>query len=378
MTPTASTPEIHLALTKAQPELLLLVYIHGFKGTDESFGEFPQRLEHILSETIPHVTVESNIFPAYETKGDLDKAVVRFADWLTTLTVEREVASGLGAGKAKIVLCGHSMGGLLAADTLRDFVNSRPDKDCPLWPKIIACIAYDTPYFGIHPFVVKHSVTKAAKYANTAKTVGSVLLGSLAGFSAKKATQTPTTTTPQAPQSGWGWAGPAMYAVGGAILAGAAAGGAYYKRDDLTQGLSWATDHMKYVGNLWDEEALNQRVEALIDIEEEHGVIFRTLYAILPPKPPEFLTSRTFIVPPKYGSRSKNHFMPTSNGIALDEIKAHTGIFSANTNDGYYQLGLASVKIIQDALTSSTEHLTSRPTSSRKKDKSEAKEGPRT
>lgn len=32
---------------------------------------------------------------------------MRFADWLTTLTVEREVASGGGAGKAKIVLCGH-------------------------------------------------------------------------------------------------------------------------------------------------------------------------------------------------------------------------------------------------------------------------------
>jgi hypothetical protein len=30
-------------------------------------------------------------------------------DWLTTLTVEREVANGTGggAGKAKIVLCGH-------------------------------------------------------------------------------------------------------------------------------------------------------------------------------------------------------------------------------------------------------------------------------
>ena len=51
--------------TKAA-ELLLLVYIHGFKGTDESFGEFPERLEHMLSETIPDVTVESRVFPAYE------------------------------------------------------------------------------------------------------------------------------------------------------------------------------------------------------------------------------------------------------------------------------------------------------------------------
>ena len=64
MIPTTSkstTTEIH---TKA--ELLLLVYIHGFKGTEETFREFPERLEHILSETVPDVTVESRVFPAYE------------------------------------------------------------------------------------------------------------------------------------------------------------------------------------------------------------------------------------------------------------------------------------------------------------------------
>jgi hypothetical protein len=37
------------------------------------------------------------------------------------------------------------MGGLLAADSLREFVNTRPDKTAPLWPKIIACFAFDTP-----------------------------------------------------------------------------------------------------------------------------------------------------------------------------------------------------------------------------------------
>lgn len=223
--------------------------------------------------------------------------------------------------------------------------------------------------------------------------MGSVLLGSVAGLGAQKAAQAqPASLTPQAPQSKWG---SAIYAVGGAIVAGAVAGGAYYKRRDLTQGLSWATDHMKYVGNLWDEGSLNQRVDALIDIEKERGVIFRTLvnisslslmrcsavssafrlYTILPPKPPEFLTSRTFIVLPKYGSRSKDHFLPASNGIAPDEIQAHIGIFSAATNDGYYQLGLTSVKIIQDALMTSRGHVTSSLISSRKKGKSPTKEG---
>lgn len=79
----------------------------------------------MLSESIDNVVVECVIFPAYETKGELvslvrklyrfhtnqkqTEAVAGFADWLTTQTVEREVAngSGGGAGKAKIVLCGH-------------------------------------------------------------------------------------------------------------------------------------------------------------------------------------------------------------------------------------------------------------------------------
>lgn len=101
-------------------------------------------------------------------------------------------------------------------------------------------------------------------------------MGSFAGFTAKAA-QPPPPTAPATQPTGWArWAGPAAYAVGGAILAGAAAGGAYYKKDDLTQGLSWATDHMKYVGNLWDEAALEKRVEALVDIENDYGVVFRT------------------------------------------------------------------------------------------------------
>ena len=124
--------------------------------------------------------------------------------------------------------------------------------------------------------MVKHSVTKVAEHANAAMTIGSTLLGSFTAFGAKKATQ-PTPSPSQPPQSSWSkWAGPAAYALGGALLAGAAAGSAYYKKDDLTQGFTWATDHLKYVGCLWDETALDQRVEALIDIEKDQGVIFRT------------------------------------------------------------------------------------------------------
>jgi hypothetical protein len=53
---------------------------------------------------------------------------------------------------------------------------------------------------------------------------------------------------------------------------------------------------------------------------------------------------------PKYQSRAKNHFIPTNNGIAANEIEGHRGMFSASTNDGYYQLGLTSANLIRDAV----------------------------
>lgn len=342
------------AVTQPASDLLLLVFIHGFKGDDETFLQFPQRMQHVLSDTIPDCTVESIVFPVYETKGDLNEAVVRFADWLTTLTVEREVASGGGAGKAKIVLCGHSMGGILAADTLREFVKTKPDQRAPLWPKIIACIAYDTPYLGLHPFVFKNSATKATEYVSTARTVGSALLGSFAGFGVKKAADSKPAAenTPPPPESKTSWSNwaPAAYAVGGALLAGAAAGGAYYKRDDLGVGYTWATDHMKYVRNLWDETALHQRVEDLVDIEEQEGVVFRVFYTLLPPVPLVHPNARTFIVLPKKNARSAGNFLPANNGVAPDELQAHTGMFGAKTNDGYYELGLQTAKIVREAV----------------------------
>jgi len=341
-------------------DLLLVVFIHGFKGTDTTFAKFPERLRHILSETIPNVVVESIVFPAYETKGDLNAAVVRFADWLTNLTVQREVANGVGggAGKAKIILCGHSMGGLLAADALVEFVRTRPDAKAPLWPNIVACLAYDTPYFGLHPYVFKNTATQAADYVRSAHNVWSNLkLGSSSPTMASAPASAPAITAPPkstlAGQSVWSKWAPAAYAVGGALIAGAAAGTAYYRREDIGAGYSWATDHMKYVGNLWDENSMRARMENVLNIERDLGVAFRVFYTCLPPHPPQFPKARTFVVLPssaspnaKYGS----YFIQAPNGIATDEITAHTGMFDAKTNDGYYDLGLLSAHLIRDVV----------------------------
>ena len=93
------------------------------------------------------------------------------------------------------------------------------------------------------------------------------------------------------------------------------------------------------------------------------------LYTHLPPKPPEFLTSRTFVVLPKYGSRATSHFLPASNGVAANEIDGHTGMFAGSTNDGYYRLGLDAAGLIRDAVEASRGVMAHLPPNPQKKSK---------
>ena len=189
------------------------------------------------------------------------------------------------------------MGGLLVADAVIAIADSRREKSSPLWPRIIACVAFDTPYYGLHPFVFKHSATQAVTYAQAAHKLANNLglFGAAAAASAaasSTATQgsgiksksgqegsdlglTQTSPSQQGSTSSsrslWAkWAPAAL----GAAAVGAAAGVALYKKEELTSSLGWAGDHLKYVGNLWDEKALRRRVDSLIAIRRESGVHF--------------------------------------------------------------------------------------------------------
>ncbi|KAG6336531.1 hypothetical protein ID866_2553 [Astraeus odoratus] len=272
-----------LAVVRHIPkDILLVIFIHGFKGTDSTFGSFPSRLEHILTETTSNVIVECIVFPAYETKGELNAAVERFADWLTTLTVQKEVANGGGAGVAKIVLCGHRQN------------TPSPQANPPL-PQITA-----------------------------------------AGE-----------PTDMAASSGWARWAPAAYAVGGAVAAGAAAGAAYWRREELTSGYNWASDHMKYVGNLWDEEAMKGRLDSLVQAGTKHGILFKTFYVLLPPSSAS-PSPRTFVVLPPRSSPVLENYIVCKNTVASDEVQAHMGMFEPSQNDGYYELGLETAKMIRE------------------------------
>ena len=68
---------------------------------------------------------------------------------------------------------------------------------------------------------------------------------------------------------------PAAVAIGSAVIAGAA-GTAYYKREEIGVGYTWVTDHLRYVGNLWNRQELDARLDQLLAIEARMGVLFHT------------------------------------------------------------------------------------------------------
>ncbi|OCF42781.1 hypothetical protein I317_03383 [Kwoniella heveanensis CBS 569] len=396
-------------MSAAPKDLLLLVWVHGFKGNDVTFESFPERISHLLATTHPSLKVESRVFPAYQTRGELTAATLAFVDWLTELVVnlENDHGAGGGAGKAKIVLMGHSMGGLLIADAARDIAaNSREGE--MLWPKIVGILAYDTPYLGLHPHTFKHHLSQAASYVDQARSIASTVgmlspmaLGFGFGKFGKKSEGAPSgagpsgsssdsgsgsrstspsqnnkgkqpesavrapssqttaaeTTTATAAKS-WFSSIPAigppstktMYGLGAAALGAVALGTAYYRREDFVTGWKWGYDHMTFVKNLWDDEAMKARLVAINSLTEDRNIIFHNYYTFLPPSPPKQLVNRTFAILPPMNHPLWPHFKAATNTMATDEVSAHMGMFNPKTNDGFYDLGLEVVKVIGERI----------------------------
>jgi hypothetical protein len=96
MDPASDSDDDGLGPGPADKDLVVIVYVHGqvrlggssvlakhanyglaardlisFKGTDVTFEQFPDRIKHLVQTTLPRVKVRSEVFPVYETKGDL-------------------------------------------------------------------------------------------------------------------------------------------------------------------------------------------------------------------------------------------------------------------------------------------------------------------
>ena len=85
---------------------LIVIYIHGFCGTEESFDQFPSHVHSFLKQALRDTyVVYSKIYPQYETRNSMDIAVENFSRWLQPHE----------NSQTDVILVGHSLGGFLAA-----------------------------------------------------------------------------------------------------------------------------------------------------------------------------------------------------------------------------------------------------------------------
>nr|OQO27424.1 hypothetical protein B0A51_07875 [Rachicladosporium sp. CCFEE 5018] len=444
---------------------LLLVFIHGFKGSDDTFGPFPQDLRALISTTIPNLDVLSIQYPRYETRGDLKECVSRFKEWLQNKVIDLEVANGTPSPtvdpSVHVVLVGHSMGGIVAAETLLSIARDEPvpasagggmmgvgrngtesasGRQSPVgglkvpddgkagrsssappstatptslfFPYIDGVLAFDTPYLGISPGVLAHGAEEQIMHASTAYKAyngASELFGW--GNAAKAAPQPIANASsrglPAPSSNGTNWGKWAMYGGAAAAIAGAA-GAAYMSWSTINQGLTWAGSHLEFVGCLARGAELQTRIEQVVNLTETHGVGFCNFYGALGEK----ITSktqyagavvgqdRTFCVVPKQSAladsptgskrsaktagndakpprkkrkpqnekemqqemeqegeevrefakdptKRKGEWVKCINEMATDELKAHTSMFAAKRNPGYFaMLPLARDRVV--------------------------------
>ncbi|KAB2108704.1 hypothetical protein AG0111_0g3178 [Alternaria gaisen] len=114
---------------------LMLVFIHGFMGNETSFRSFPAHVHNLVTITLAesHV-VHTKIYPRYKSRDSLEIARDNFSSWLAPHEDQW----------TDVILLGHSMGGLLAADIALVFRH-----------RIIGIVNFDVPFLGMHPGIIK-------------------------------------------------------------------------------------------------------------------------------------------------------------------------------------------------------------------------------
>ncbi|KAI1611178.1 hypothetical protein EDD36DRAFT_443368 [Exophiala viscosa] len=318
---------------------LLLVFIHGFKGGDDTFATFPEHLRALVSHALPNIDVIALTYPRFETRGDLKDCVARFKEWLQNKVIDLEVARSTPSPtidpSIHVMLLGHSMGGIVAAETYIQRSSDQPipstasrqnvstpsfpsnttlnsttstshptpseqnDSSHPtgfMFPHIQGILAFDTPYLGLAPGMVAHGLEGGHKVVanayNTYTEVASIFgWGSksepnIASSSKSKpvaALPAPTSATADAAATPkWqSWGKYAMFAgAAGAVVAGGAAA-LYSQREKLTAGWQWASDHLLFVGELFKPEYLRKRVEGVEQAFKERGGGCANLYSNL-------------------------------------------------------------------------------------------------
>jgi len=120
---------------------LLLVYIHGFMGNETSFQSFPAHLHNLLSITLEDLGwyVHTKVYPKFKTRYNISVATEGFSKWLAQFENP----------DTDVILLGHSMGGILAAEVVLLRNERRGFRH-----RILGVVSFDSPFIGMHPGVI--------------------------------------------------------------------------------------------------------------------------------------------------------------------------------------------------------------------------------
>ncbi|KAI9340072.1 hypothetical protein DFJ73DRAFT_797932 [Zopfochytrium polystomum] len=345
---------------------VLLVFVHGFMGSSESFHGFPRDLLTALRDDDSGGGNRNDLFspaatrsPTYVTKsydfttaGDNAVRVAELASWLTAQATT-ETADA-------VVLLAHSMGGLLSADAAKSLLLDDAAAAAPTVP-IIAILAYDSPFFGLHPNVFLHTGTQrvTAAWSSVSNLLGSPAAADAASRAARSfapssstSAAAATTTTASSSSSSsstsfWG-AAMAIVAVGAAAVA---VSSHPVVKEKLQQGADAVMQRAEFLGPLWRVEGQSERMDWLVRSTAEGRLGFRCFYMKTPFGDPGSGDSTYFIQPPKEQYQHLFRAVPVresdarGNGVAAglckDEIDVHVHMFDT-------QMGLAYIDLIQE------------------------------
>jgi hypothetical protein len=283
------------------------------------------------------------------------------------------------------------MGGIVAAETLLSIVNEQPihsphgsqtmsasslsDPSLLMFPYIQGILAFDTPYLGIAPGVVAHGAEKHWNTANSAVSAynnlasafgwGTKSPGDSSSAGARKMITAPDTAAPASKAVNdanadaasaplWQKYGRVALFAGaaGAVAAGGAA--AYMKREQISEGWSFATSHLEFVGSLARPEDMKKRLNNIATLSETLHIGFANLYTTLGHAVDSAQKGawtgkvagkdRTFCNVPK--GELKKFFVPAVNDKSQAETLAHMSMFEPKNNPGYYTMSERAKEII--------------------------------
>ncbi|KAF4806001.1 Signal recognition particle subunit SRP54 [Colletotrichum siamense] len=330
---------------------LLLCFIHGFKGNDDTFREFPDDLKRVVTKQLPDHRVESIVYPKYETKGELAEATEAFLAW-----------------------------GFVAADALFLAVNERahanPSEDDPIFPPIQGILTFDTPYNGLARSMFVYGAfsnyQKVSSVFNVMTALSAAAPASLARLGTRRAATSAVASTARNP----GWKTWQLVAVRtgtvGAIAAGGVAayvnreaimnglknlnkesvkegyrqsidalgqGLAYINRGNVGRSFAWLSDHFTFVGALLKQKELNRRLERMGALK---GVGIHDFYASLGEngywQGGYFVPERTFCAVPDESHAAYPLFSRQVLRKVDDEVQAHMSLFDPEKNEDYEKM----------------------------------------